>query len=137
MWGIDGGGVRIERERPGSVGKEEVSARGHPANPKNIKAEVESFLQQAMTIGVHKILEGEDEAQAAGDQEDGADEVGDLLRGAFPNDIECKDEGELEERQDSIGQPKNAEPVVFMVGSGDPDLADRGDPGDQIRFVPA
>ena len=137
MWGIDGGRVRIERERPGSVGKEEVSAGADPANPKNIKAEVESFLQQAMTIGVHEILEGEDEAQAAGGQEDGADEVGDLLRGAFLYNVERKDEGELEEGQDGIGQPKNAEPVVFMVGSGDPDLADCGDLGDQIRFIPA
>jgi hypothetical protein len=98
---------------------------------------VESFLQQAMTIGVHEILEGEDEAQSACDQKDGADEVGNLLCGAFSHAVERKDEGELKEGQDGKGQPKNAEPVVFMVGSGDPDLADRGDLGDQIRFVPA
>jgi|SRR5580692_4648602 hypothetical protein len=131
------GCVRIEGEGSGAVGKEEVCAGADPANPKNIKSEVESFLQQAMTIGVHEVLEGEDEAKSAGDEENCTDDVCHLFRRAFTHDIEGKDERELEEGQDGKGQPKDAEPVVLMIGGGDPDLANRGDLGDQIRFVPA
>jgi hypothetical protein len=133
MWGR----VRIEGEGFGAVGKEEVRTSGHPANPENIKSEVEPFLQQAMTIGVHEVLEGEDEPKSACDEEDGTNEVGYLLRGAFSQDVQDSDHGELEEGQDGIGEPKDAEPVVLMIGGGDPDLADRGDLGDQVGFVPA
>jgi hypothetical protein len=121
MWGR----VRIDGEGVGSVRKEEVGAGAHPANPKNIKSEVESFLQQAMTVGVHEVLKGEDESKTAGDEEDGADEVGHLFRRAFSQDVQDSDHGQLEEGQDGIGQPKDAEPVILMVGGGDPDLADR------------
>jgi hypothetical protein len=121
MWGR----VRIDGEGVGSVRKEEVGAGAHPANPKNIKSEVESFFQQAMTIGVHEVLKGEGESKTAGDEEDGADEVGHLLRRAFSQDVQDSDHGQLEEGQDGIGQPKDAEPVILMVGGGDPDLADR------------
>jgi hypothetical protein len=134
---IDRGRVRVEGEGFGTVGKEEVRTGANPANPKNIKSEVEPFFQQAMTIGVHEILEGEDETKSAGDEEDGTNEVGYLLRGAFPKDVQDGDHGELEEGQDGIGQPKDAEPMVLMIGGGDPDLADRGDLRDQIGFIPA
>ena len=126
MWGR----IRVEGEGFGAVGKEEVCTCSHPANPKNIKTQVEPFLQQAMAIGVHEVLEGEDESKSAGDQEDGTNEVGYLLRGAFSQDVQDSNHGELEEGQDGIGQPKDAEPVVLMIGRGDADLADRGDLGD-------
>ena len=90
-----------------------------------------------MTIRVHEVLEGEDETETACDKEDGADEVGHLPGGAVTHDVEGKDERELEAGQDGIGQPEDAEPVILMIGGGDPDLADRGDLGDQIGFVPA
>lgn len=137
MWLIEDGCVGIDWEGSGAVGKKEVGAGAYPANPENIKSEVESFFQQAMTIGMHEVLEGEDEAKSAGDEEKSTNEVCHLLRRAFAHNVERKDEAKLEEGQDGIGQPKDAEPVVLMIGGGDPDLADRGDLGDQIRFVPA
>jgi hypothetical protein len=137
MWLNEDGCVGVDGEGFGAVGKEEVGAGAYPANPKNIKSEVESFFQQAMTIGVHEVLEGENEAKSAGDEENSTNKVCHLLRRAFTHDVERKDDSELEEGQDGIGQPKDAEPVVLMIGGGDPDLADRGDLGDQIRFVPA
>jgi hypothetical protein len=44
MWLIDGGRVGVDGEGFGAVGKEEVGTGGHPANPKNIKPEMEPFF---------------------------------------------------------------------------------------------
>jgi hypothetical protein len=40
----DEGGIRVEGEGFRPVGEEEIEAGTHPANPKNIKTEVEPFL---------------------------------------------------------------------------------------------
>ena len=80
--------IRIEGEGFGSIRKEEESAGSHPANPENIKPEVEPFLQETVAIGMHKVLEGENEAKSAGDEEDGADEVGYFFGGMFSQEVE-------------------------------------------------
>jgi hypothetical protein len=129
--------VRIEGEGFCPGREKEIETRAHPANPENIKSEMESLLEQAVAIGMHKILEGEDEAKASGDEKDSADEVCRSLRGAASHHIEGGDEGQLEKGEDSEGQPEDTKPVIFMIGGGDPDLADRGDLGDQIGLVPA
>ncbi len=84
MWGRR---VGVDGEGFSAVGEKEIQAGAHPADPKNIEAEVEPLFQQAMTIGVHEVLEGEDEAKATGDEENGADEVGRLFAGASAHDI--------------------------------------------------
>jgi hypothetical protein len=86
-WLIEEGCVGIEGEGFGPVGKEEEGTGSHPANPKNIESEMEPFFQQAVAIGVHKVLESEDEAKAAGGEEDGADEVGHFFGGALSHDV--------------------------------------------------
>jgi hypothetical protein len=79
-----------------------------------------------MAIGMHKILKSENEAKSARDEEDGAYEVGRLFCGAASHEVQGGDQGQLEKRKDGIRQPKDAEPMIFMIGGGDPDLADGG-----------
>src|SRR5580658_4778954 len=90
-----------------------------------------------MAIGIHEVLKGEDEAQTARGEKDGADKVGHFFCGAFSHEIKGKDKGELGNGKDGVCKPEDAEPVVLMVGGGDPDLADGGDLGDKMRLVPA
>ena len=131
------GSVGIEGERFRPVGKEKECAGTHPANPEDIEAQVESFLEQTVAICVHEVLEGEEEANYTGDEENSADEVGDFFGGVFSHHVKGKDEGQLEKGKDGVSQPENAKPVVLVVGGGNPDLADGGDLGDQISLVPA
>lgn len=81
------GSVGIEGEGFGAVGEKEIEAGAHPADPKDIESKMETFLQQSMAICMHKILEGEDEAKSAGDEEDGTHEVGQLFRGAASHNV--------------------------------------------------
>jgi len=112
-----------------------VNAQLHPMP--DLKMGKDGLITAVVPVHAAGKEGGEGESKTAGDEEDGADEVGHLLRRAFSQDVQDSDHGQLEEGQDGIGQPKDAEPVVLMIGGGDPDLADRGDLGDQIRFVPA
>jgi hypothetical protein len=68
--------VGVEWEGFCPVGEEEEQAGSHPANPEEIETQVEPFFQESMAIGVEEVLEEEDEAEQAGNQQDGADEVG-------------------------------------------------------------
>jgi hypothetical protein len=86
---------------------------------------------------MHKILEGENEAEAAGNEQDGADEVGHFFCGTVGHDVQREDEGQLEKCQDGVGQPENPKPVILMIAGGDSDLSDGGNFGDQIGLIPA
>lgn len=51
--------------------------------------------------------------------------------------MQSEDESDLEKCEDRKGQPEDAKPVILMIGSGDPDLADGRNFRDQVGLVPA
>jgi hypothetical protein len=98
---------------------------------------VEPFLQEAVAIGVQEVLEEEDEAEEARNKENSADEVGHFVGRSFSHKIQDKDEDHLEDGEQEPGLPEGAKKGVLLVEGGDADLADPGNPGDQIGFEPA
>jgi hypothetical protein len=90
----------------------------------------EPFPQETVAIGVQEVLEEEDEE--AGNEENGADEVGHFFGRSFSHKIQDKDEDHLEDGEEELGQDEDMQAAVWAKHGGNlrkkniPEIPGRG-----------